>query len=782
MLSIVLLQWYYTDLELNKTPNLDFVFLLLFFSVSLTVLVILSNTINFKFILKILLLFVYFGIVSFFLQLAINLNNSNFDLNTILDYPFSNLICLIVVIVVSFLIRQITKFEKISFFKKVQVSENQAVIILLLPILNQKNQLIVTAINFFKFVFPPLSNFLLINILIGSIITIFLSFCLLSFFEGKNKNLSGLYLAILSSVLLSTFYNYFIQSGVKLNKLAGATSIEFMIDGAIEFQTYLIFIISFLVYLVINRYFLSTIANVALWSIVTFANYSKFQLRNEPLLLTDLSWLSKISFILKFVEPKILLSSILLFLLVVGIYLRFSKFLDSNKIIHKFKYKVFAIIPLLVLPYSLCFLAINDDSDSYFFAELRNRTDYNWLGFSVNSRFKSVTYLWAQQYFSPLMAKPYNYSGRTIEEIVKKYVGLSEEFNEERTNKISEQTVIFVLSESFINPERLSSLTISKPIVPNFLDIVKINTGGTMKSDGYGGGTANMEFQSLTGLPLYIFSGSISVANTEVFPKLKYIPILSNEFNPTNRIVIHPDSATNYNRNNIYNQLDFSKFIAKSESKDVFSRDEVVGLYPSDQSVYQTVIEEISESESQFFSVITMQNHAPYSANGPLDIIVTGKDFSNEENNNVTNYARLLNYTDTFTKEFLDKLKEINKNITVVFYGDHLPGIFPGSTFTKNPESQFETDYFIWSNFKTIKKDYSYVNSSDLTAVLLDHTNSKLSPYYALLTKAAQVDISYKKQSSINESEFLSDLELVQYDLTEGKGYILKHPEFFDFK
>ena len=142
--------------------------------------------------------------------------------------------------------------------------------------------------------------------------------------------------------MLSTFYNYFIQSGVKLNKLAGATSIEFMIDGAIEFQTYLIFIISFLVYLVINRYFLSTIANVALWSIVTFANYSKFQLRNEPLLLTDLSWLSKISFILKFVEPKILLSSILLFLLVVGIYLRFSKFLDSNKIIHKFKYKVFA--------------------------------------------------------------------------------------------------------------------------------------------------------------------------------------------------------------------------------------------------------------------------------------------------------------------------------------------------------------------------------------------------------------------------------------------------------
>ena len=80
------------------------------------------------------------------------------------------------------------------------------------------------------------------------------------------------------------------------------------------------------------------------------------------------------------------------------------------------------------------------------------------------------------------------------------------------------------------------------------------------------------------------------------------------------------------------------------------------------------------------------------------------------ENDQLTNYTRLLYHTDVATKDFLDQLSKINKKITVVFYGDHLPGLYPQSAFKNNPESQYLTDYFVWSNYETPKLDYPIVN------------------------------------------------------------------------
>lgn len=783
-ITVVLLQVYYTDVELAENLSLEFTYGILLLTFSLAIVRILNSIVSIRTLLKIFLLFIYFGIASFFLQGAINLNNSNFSLNiykSIFTYPNSYLLLLVIYILLSIVVKTISELKNVSSLQKKWISENQAIIIVLLPIFSLNNQLISTIVNFINVSLLSTDASRLGNILIGTIITIFLSYNLLILVDSQSNKWSGLSVAILSSVLLATCYNYFIQSGVRLSSNSNVTISEFMFTGAIEFQTFVLFILILLVYLLINRYILGTVLNVIIWSIITFANISKFQQRNEPLLLTDFIWLKKISFLLKFVEPNVLLIGLFLIIGILFLYRRYLKTIDSINLISNLKFRLFTAFSLVVLPLTLISISINDTSEGQYFSDLRNHNEYNWLGFSVNSRFKSVIYLWAQQYFSPIMEKPANYSETKIEEIVNKYVSLSDEYNQIRVNNISDQTIIYVLSESFINPERLSSLSVSKPIIPNISEIITTNTGGTMKSDGYGGGTANMEFQSLTGLPFYIFSDSISVANTEVFPKLKYIPILSNEFKSENRIVIHPDSATNYNRKNVYDALEFSKFIAKKDSKDIFANDDIVGLYPSDRLVYQTLIEELSESENQFFSIITMQNHAPYSANDPIDIVVKGIGFTDEENNSVTNYSRLLNYTDGFTKSFLDYLSQINKKITVVFYGDHLPGIFPESTFSANPETQFETDFFIWSNFETIKRDYSLINSSDLTAALLDHTNSKVSPYYALLTKVAQVDIDYKRRGQFSDVEFLKDLEILQYDLTEGEGYILKYPEFFEF-
>lgn len=70
----------------------------------------------------------------------------------------------------------------------------------------------------------------------------------------------------------------------------------------------------------------------------------------------------------------------------------------------------------------------------------------------------------------------------------------------------------------------------SRDVLPTINQLKQRHTSGLMKSDGYGGGTANMEFQTLIGLPMYNLNTTVSVLYSDVFPKLNYIPSISNYY------------------------------------------------------------------------------------------------------------------------------------------------------------------------------------------------------------------------------------------------------------
>lgn len=131
-----------------------------------------------------------------------------------------------------------------------------------------------------------------------------------------------------------------------------------------------------------------------------------------------------------------------------------------------------------------------------------------------------------------------------------------------------------------------------------------------------------------------------------------------------------------------------------------------------------------------------------------------------------------MTYTDNATKDFIDALSQLENDVTVIFYGDHLPGLYPDKAFKYHPNSQFETDYFIWSNHDNQKLDYPYLNSSDFIAALYEHTNSKLTDMLKEVS-ANQYD------SNKGSQEAKRDLELLQYDISLGKGYIQENLNFF---
>lgn len=602
--------------------------------------------------------------------------------------------------------------------------------------------------------------------------------------DGIRKNKSTLSLAIVSSFLFTLIFNYTLQSGIRADvKLFGM----YIFPGATLFQIGILVLMYMIVYFVINRYWLSSLLIVFSGIAVSIANSMKETMRSEPLLLTDFAWIGQLDLIFSFVDLKILLFSIFLIILLTALYLFLrNKYLIGNIFTSVWKRVILTISVFVIFGGILTVFANEKDGKVVdnipAISRLNNRLDISYMGNTTNARYRSLMFVWVKQLTKPIMEKPENYSKTAIDELVAKYEQRADEINKTRTEELSDQTVIFLLSESLSNPTRVQGVSLSKDVLTNINEIKSKTTSGLMKSDGYGGGTANMEIQSLIGLPYYNLSPSVSIINTEVIPKMNRIPSISDSFASQNKTAIHLGETHTYSRSDVYNRLGFKTFIANDKDATKPSVSVNYGLYSSDESTYQNVLDNINPKENQFFSVITFQNHVPWSMGNPNDVSGTGVGFSDKENSELTNYARLLNKTDEVTKVFLDKLSKIDKKITVVFYGDHLPGLYPQSAFSDNPDSQYLTDYFIWSNKENSKKTYDKINSSDFPAAVLSHTNSKVSPYYALLTDVLE-NASVDQNELTEEQEVIEeDLKLVQYDLVAGKGYLKSYDNFFNLK
>lgn len=169
-------------------------------------------------------------------------------------------------------------------------------------------------------------------------------------------------------------------------------------------------------------------------------------------------------------------------------------------------------------------------------------------------------------------------------------------------------------------------------------------------------------------------------------------------------------------------------------------------------------------------------------------------------------YLTGIHYTDNAVKKFIKQIDQINKPITIVFYGDHLPGIY-GNSFAKDGVKLHETDYFIYSNkyacqhgARNLTKNTRYTDPNSFIAMVAKQTNSKVNWYQALLTdvyekmpvnslptnsRASDDDrnqfINQKgkivKESKLTkkQKQLWHDYKLIQYDITSGKQYTAKY-------
>lgn len=481
-------------------------------------------SINQKFLKKILLAYITFILARYFIVITRNLNNKSFEISNFLknnifqvEVLYILLLFLIPSIILYFILKRYDQYDRLFNLFENFNAENVLIGIIFSIAFFKTNESLVfyidripdlTSGNSFLKYLKVISE---VNISISILITL-ITYTLLKSFKHIKKLKPSLQLSFTSSLFFAIIFNYTLQYGVRTDTdLLGL----YIFPGATSFQIFVLLLLFLLVYVATNRYLASTLLIATLGIIISIANIIKEKMRSEPLLPIDFLWVKDLKLVLSFVDNSIIIYLFFALIIPVLLYFLIKHFVDVTPIFNKQSYRFICFLTLSCLFITGFYIFKNEEDGKIaenipLVSKVNNFIDVEWMGFDVNARYKSVMYVWTKQLTKRIMKEPKTYDEHQMKAIAKKYKDLSVMINKERSQSINNQTVIFILSESLSNPNRIDGVSTSTPLLPNIESIKNTTTSGIMHSDGYGGGTANMEFEAITGLPYYNFSPSVS--------------------------------------------------------------------------------------------------------------------------------------------------------------------------------------------------------------------------------------------------------------------------------
>lgn len=603
-------------------------------------------------------------------------------------------------------------------------------------------------------------------------------------------------------------------------------------DGNFVFvlNVILVALLYLMLLMLFNRFWTASIVILAVGIIVAAIEHFKVEIRYEAILPADLGFLgpntgNMLTFIPAGAHVTILVAlgafAVLLALILVLRHFDGRKgrmIRTDNLSLNLTSRLILLLLPILVFAL-YCIHVSTTDSLANKFSRALGDTPSMWDSVYDAQR-NGPLVAFTRQLKPKIMDKPSNYSEETMKKVAARYQKEAETINASRTNNLTDSTVVYVLSESFSDPSRVPGLKTNKDSMPNIRKIKAGTTSGLMLSSGYGGGTANLEYMGLSGLSMANFESSLSSPYQQLVPSQHWTPTINQLWGaPVNSLGYHPYESSMYSRATNYKKFGFSHFYTLTGPDVIKYQDKIdESPYVSDKSSYDSALEGIKSGKTnKFIQIITMQNHMPYHEwyenNDYTAESTTGTPLGDDEQQSIETYQKGVEITDQATQEFLNELDALDKPVTVVFYGDHLPGIYSSASEDDNNSLALHlTDYFIWSNKASSSQgnkasDAAYSSPNFFVAQAADHMNAKVSPYLAFLTemhsKIAAMEPpvvnkiqgwdripegqnSYLDQNGNPMStddfdketkQLLADYKLIQYDITAGKNY-LKDTDF----
>ena len=362
-------------------------------------------------------------------------------------------------------------------------------------------------------------------------------------------------------------------------------------------------------------------------------------------------------------------------------------------------------------------------------------------------------YCFSASVFNTGISQPNNYSKETIEQISN-----DGKITEATTGRKEMPNIIFIQLESFFDPSEVEFFTTSEDPIPNFRKLMQNYSTGYFKVPSVGAGTANTEFEVLTGMNLRYFGPGEYPYKTVLKYQTAESAATALENFGYGTHALHNNGGNFYSRADVFNNIGFDTYTSK-EFMNILQVTE--NGWAKDDILTQHILNAMDSTEQQDFVFgITVQGHGDYPEEKVLEnprITVSG--IEDEGRTNAWEYyVNQLYETDQFIGELLQKLKERGEPTVLVLYGDHLPTM---GLEAKDLKSRYlyNTNYVIWDNTGLQKEDRN-IPSYQIMADVFDR-----------LDIHAGTIFNYH-QTRRQTKHYLSDLELLQYDILYGEQYV----------
>ena len=338
--------------------------------------------------------------------------------------------------------------------------------------------------------------------------------------------------------------------------------------------------------------------------------------------------------------------------------------------------------------------------------------------------------------------KPEGYSAEAVEQLMMELI-------QEQTEKSGQlPNIIAIMNESFTDFASVDGIQTSKQLLP-FIDSLQENTvKGNLYVPVFGGGTANTEFEFLTGSTMrFLPTGSTPY---QAYVK-RELPSLASYLKPYGyeTLACHFASGSNWNRDQVYPLLGFDTFLTDT---DVGELEELHG-YPSDQADYEEVCRQYEAwkasgtSEHFFCFNVTIQNHGGYlsgyrSEDAPQ---YTGGQTSDD----VEEYLSLLRESDRAFEQLVNYFEQEEEPTVILMFGDHWPRLnnafinsMANQADTENEleknQNKYVTPFVIWANYNIEETQIEKLSANYLAAELLQVAGVPVNAYQNFLLNLSE--------------------------------------------
>lgn len=364
-----------------------------------------------------------------------------------------------------------------------------------------------------------------------------------------------------------------------------------------------------------------------------------------------------------------------------------------------------------------------------------------------------LPYCFCASLFNTGISQPNGYSEDAME-------ALNE--NEQLTTTASEAevlpNVIFVQLESFFDTSEFLDLQTSEDPLPYFRQLTQEYSSGYFKVPSVGAGTANTEFEVLTGMNLRYFGPGEYPYKTVLKENVAESAATAYASFGYGTHALHNNGGNFYSRAKVFNNIGFDSYTSK-EFMNILQLTE--NGWAKDDILLTHIENALDSTEQQdFVFTISVQGHGDYPEEKLIEnpkITVTGLE-SEAKNNAWEYYVNQVYEMDQFVKNLVEMMEERGEPTVIVFYGDHLPTM---GLEAKDMKSKYlyNTNYVIWDNIGLEKVDEN-LPAYQIMANVMDRIGLHAGTFF-----------NYHQQRCKSQ-QYLQDLELLQYDILYGKQYV----------